>query len=400
MNEALQSPSDESPALASELGAIVGVLLAGGLARRMGGGDKPLRTLGGKSILERVIDRAKPQVHQLILNANGDASRFDGFNLPVVPDVVDGNLGPLAGILTALDWAADNLPACTHVVSFATDAPFLPYDLVGRLLEPVRAGRAPLSCALSGERTHPVFGVWPVALRGELRRALIDDDMRKIDAWTAKIGIEHVPFDIEPVDPFFNVNRPENLAEAEELLKIVEATGPGKYESIPLGVVIERRKSNSRWQDYAFRPIGVFAGAPAKAVRDPWTLLRETGDVAHFHAATVPLELFRSETEGYKVNLSNHQPHVYIVLTPPMEADDPEMLVHMVTACPFEAESYTMDSEQIVEGVPMPPDVAGFIKSFCDVHHKDVPFKKRKRKSYDPRKGDFARGGSGGGGHG
>ncbi|WNJ99163.1 molybdenum cofactor guanylyltransferase MobA [Thalassospiraceae bacterium LMO-JJ14] len=379
---------------------IVGVLLAGGLARRMGGGDKPMRALGGKPILDRVIDRVKPQVHHLILNANGDPARFQQYGLPVVADVIEGHQGPLAGILTALDWAAENVPEADYVVSFATDAPFLPHDLVARLMAPVSAGQTPLSCAISGDRTHPVFAVWPVALRDELRRAMIDEEMRKIDLWTDRIGITHVPFETEPVDPFFNVNRPENLEEAERLLAVEEAAAPEKHEIIPLGVVIERRDSDSRWQDYTYQPVAVFPGAPAKDPHDEWVQLREGDGWVHFHAATMPLELFRGETEGYRVNLSNDPPHIYIVLNPAEEADDPEMLVHLVTACPYEAESYTEDTDQMVEGVVMPPEIAAWVKTFCDTHHKDVPFKKRKRKPYDPRKGDFQQGRRNGGGSG
>lgn len=376
---------------------IVGVLLAGGLARRMGGGDKPLRELGGKPIIEHVIDRVKPQVHQLILNANGDPSRFQQYGVPVVADVLDGNLGPLAGVLTALDWAAENLPETEYVISFATDAPFLPHDLVARLLAPVLAGEAPLACPITGERTHPVFGVWPVALRDKLRKAMVEEDMRKIDAWTAQIGIVHVPFETEPVDPFFNVNKPENLEQAEVLLEKQRETLPDVHETLQLGVVIERRKSDNRWHDYTYLPVAVFAGAPAKDPHSAWTLLREGDDWAHFHVATMPLDLYRGETTGYRVNLSNQPPRIYIVLSPGEEADDPELIVHLVTACPYEAESYTEDTDQMVEGVTMPPDIAGWIKSFCDTHHKDVEFKKRKRKSYDPRKGDFSQIRRGGG---
>ncbi|MEQ8318649.1 MAG: molybdenum cofactor guanylyltransferase MobA [Rhodospirillales bacterium] len=392
--------SDISPsAQSADAKPLVGVLLAGGLARRMGGGDKPMRELGGKPILERIIERVRPQVHHLILNANGDPARFESYDLPVVADVIDGHQGPLAGILTALEWAAENVPECEHVISFATDAPFLPLDLVARLMGPVTAGDAPLSCAVTGERTHPVFGVWPVALRGALRKAMIEEEMRKIDKWTERIGIVHVPFEVEPVDPFFNVNRPENLEEAEQLLELEAAAAPAKHEALPLGVVIERRESDSRWQDYAYRPVAVFPGAPAKDPHAPWIKLSEGEGWTHFHAATMPLELYRGETEGYRVNLSNGVPHIYIVLSPGEEADDPEMLVQLVTACPYEAESYTEDTDQMVEGVIMPPEIVSWIKTFCDTHHKDVPFKKRKRKSYDPRKGDFQQGRRGGGGH-
>lgn len=377
---------------------LVGVLLAGGLARRMGGGDKPMRELGGKPILDHVIDRVRPQVHHLILNANGDPSRFEKYGLPVVADVIEGHQGPLAGILTALDWAAENVPEAEHVISFATDAPFLPHDLVLRLMGPVEAGDTPLSCPITGDRTHPVFGVWPIALRDELRKALIDEEMRKIDLWTDRIGITHVPFEVDPVDPFFNVNRPENLEEAEGLFAKLQASLPDIRETVPLGVIIERKVSDSRWQDYSYQPIAVFPGAPPKNAHDDWTVLREGDGWTHFHAATMPLDLYRGETQGYRVNLSNDPPHIYIVLSPGEEADDPEMVVHLVTACPYEAESYTEDTEQLVEGVVMPPEIAGWIKAFCDVHHKDVIFKKRKRKAYDPRKGDFQMGRKAGGG--
>ena len=379
---------------------LVGVLLAGGLARRMGGGDKPLKELGGKPILDHVINRVTPQVHHLILNANGDPDRFKKYKLPVLEDVIEGHQGPLAGILTALDWAAENVPDVEHVISFATDSPFLPRDLVPRLMAPILAGEAQLSCAITGDRTHPVFGVWPVSLRHDLRKAMIEEEMRKIDKWTERIGIVHVSFETEPVDPFFNVNKPENLDEAEQLYAVLQEAAPGKHEKLNIGVVIERTDSQSRWQDHSHRPIAVFPGAPEKSNQDGWTVLREGEGWTHFHAATVPLELFRGETEGYKVNLSNNPPHIYIVLSPGEEADDPEVVVHLVTACPYEAESYTEDSDQLVEGVPMPADVAMWIKDFCDTHHKDTPFKKRKRKSYDPRKGDFAQGRKRGGGHG
>lgn len=209
----------------------VGVLLAGGLARRMGGGDKPLRTLGGRPILDRVIERARPQVSELLLNVNGDPSRFAGYGLPVAADVIEGHAGPLAGILTGLDWAAANAPRAHWLASFATDAPFLPADLVARLRDAVEDRGADMACAMSAGRTHPVFALWPVALRDELRSAMVDEDMRKIDAWTARYRIVHVDFAVEPIDPFFNINRPENLAEAEALL--ASATPAAELETAP-----------------------------------------------------------------------------------------------------------------------------------------------------------------------
>jgi molybdopterin-guanine dinucleotide biosynthesis protein A len=197
----------------------VGILLAGGLARRMGGGDKCLRQLGGRPLLDWLIETARPQVDTLILNANGDPDRFAGFGLPVVADVIDGYAGPLAGVLTGMTWAAENVPEAEWLVSFATDAPFLPADMVARMLDAVAREDAEMACAASGGRTHPVFGLWPVRLKDELQAAMVNEDMRKIDRWTARYDLAEVAFDeADGRDPFFNVNRPENLAEAEEAL--------------------------------------------------------------------------------------------------------------------------------------------------------------------------------------
>lgn len=198
---------------------VVGVLLAGGLARRMGGGDKCLRLLAGRPLLDHMIDVTRPQVDTLILNANGDPDRFGKYGLPVVADVIDGYAGPLAGVLTGLDWAANHAPDARWVASFATDAPFLPSDLVARMLDAVTAERAEMACAFSGGRAHPVFGLWPLGLADELRAAMRDEDMRKIDRWTARYRLAQVPFDDDSGrDPFFNVNRPENLEQAERYL--------------------------------------------------------------------------------------------------------------------------------------------------------------------------------------
>lgn len=201
----------------SAAGDIAGVLLAGGLARRMGGGDKPLKMLGGRPILDHVIRRAQPQVSDLLLNVNGDVARFASYGLPMAGDVIDGHAGPLAGILTGMEWAAQHHPQAAWLASFATDAPFFPEDLVTRLRAAITAEDADMACAMSAGRTHPVFALWPVALKDDLRRAMTEQDMRKIDAWTARFNIVHVDFPADPVDPFFNINKPENLAEAETL---------------------------------------------------------------------------------------------------------------------------------------------------------------------------------------
>jgi molybdenum cofactor guanylyltransferase len=199
---------------------IAGVLLAGGQSRRMGGGDKCLRLLSGTTILQRIVDRARPQVTALVLNANGDPARFAPFDLPVAADSIPDHAGPLAGVLAGLDWAAEHHEECSHVASFATDAPFLPRDLVGRFVAALERDGADLSCAASGGRTHPVFGLWPVSLRGALRRAIVEEGVRKVDEWTRRYRLVTVDFSIAPLDPFFNTNRPDDLAEAARLLEL------------------------------------------------------------------------------------------------------------------------------------------------------------------------------------
>jgi molybdenum cofactor guanylyltransferase len=195
----------------------LGLVLAGGLARRMGGGDKARIKIGGATILERVLRRLKPQCAALILNANGDPARFADTGLPVVPDSVPGFAGPLAGILAGLDWAAAQRPDLTDVASVPGDCPFLPGDLVARLFAERAAAGTPLACARSGDWRHPVVGLWPVALRDDLRHALVVEDLHKIEIWTGRHGIVTVDWPVEPIDPFFNVNTPEDAAAAERM---------------------------------------------------------------------------------------------------------------------------------------------------------------------------------------
>jgi len=208
--------------MTTDCSATVGVLLAGGLARRMGGGDKPLRTIGGRTILDRVIARFAPQCDELILNANGDPARFASFGLPVVADSVEGFAGPLAGILAALDWAAANRPDVEWVLSAATDCPFLPHDLAARLQGARRNENAQLAVAASDGQTHPVIGLWHVALRDDLRHALVVEGIRKIDRWTARYRLATVTWPVEGVDPFFNANTVDDIAEAERLAALAK----------------------------------------------------------------------------------------------------------------------------------------------------------------------------------
>jgi len=206
-----------TPTVPLTLHPTLGVVLAGGLARRMGGADKPMQRIGGRSLLQRVVERLSPQCDRLILNANGDPSRFAAFGLPVVADGVADYPGPLAGILAALEWTAANRPDISWVVSVAADCPFLPRDLVSGLHRARAAENAELAVAASGGQTHPVTGLWNVGFRQALRQALVVEDIRKISRWTARHRLATATWPTEPIDPFFNVNTPEDIARAETL---------------------------------------------------------------------------------------------------------------------------------------------------------------------------------------
>src|SRR5205814_4354097 len=166
----------------------------------MGGGDKALRVIGGVPLLERVIERMRPQVETLVLNANGDPARFASFGLPIVPDGVPDYAGPLAGVLAGLDWTAEHRPDCPYVVSVATDAPFLPRDLVSRLVHGMEKSDADLACAASGGQPHPVTGLWPVRLREDLRQAVVGETVAKVDGSTERHRLATAPFASEPIE--------------------------------------------------------------------------------------------------------------------------------------------------------------------------------------------------------
>lgn len=198
-----------------------GCVLAGGLSRRMGGDEKSLKTLRGEAMLARVIRRLKPQVGAMVINANGDPDRFRAFGLPVVEDPVPGHAGPLAGVLAALRWTAANRPDARWAVTVATDTPFFPEDLVARLVGAAGHHEAMIALAKSGDRVHPVFGLWPVSLADDLELA-IRGDVRKVLMWVDRHPRVDVMFqgpviDGTEIDPFFNVNTPDDLAVAEAL---------------------------------------------------------------------------------------------------------------------------------------------------------------------------------------
>jgi molybdopterin-guanine dinucleotide biosynthesis protein A len=206
----------------------LGVILAGGLATRMGGGDKALLSVGGQTLLHRVIHRLQPQVAGIAVNANGDAARFDGFGLPVLPDSINGFPGPLAGVLAGLDWAAEQ--GAESIVTVAADTPFFPANLVEVLQNTAQGLTHPLvlaatprgeektkSMSRSGLIRHPTFGLWPVALRDDLRVAL-EGGIKKVVIWTEKHDGREAVFPTDQGDPFFNVNTPEDLEAAEAMV--------------------------------------------------------------------------------------------------------------------------------------------------------------------------------------
>ena len=204
-------------AVAAPLPPTLGLVLAGGLARRMGGGDKARIAIGDRTILQRVLACLTPQCIRLVINANGDPARFADTKLPVVADSVPDFAGPLAGILAGLDWAAAHRPDVVDIASVPGDCPFLPDDLVARLADARRQAGVPLACARSGDWRHPVVALWPVALRENLRHALVDEDLHKIEIWTARHGIVAVDWATTPVDPFFNVNTPADAEAAQRM---------------------------------------------------------------------------------------------------------------------------------------------------------------------------------------
>ena len=202
---------------------VTGVLLAGGLSRRMGGGDKCLRDLAGKPMLEHVIERLASQVGAMVINANGDPARFASFGLDVVPDTVGGFAGPLAGVLAGMRWSASAAPDAQWIVTVSTDAPFLPLDLTQRLRSAIADAPRTIALAASGGNVHPVIGLWPVALADDLEEQL-EAGVRKVLHWTDRHASTVVDFPLlrfhgRMIDPFFNANTPEELAEANELIE-------------------------------------------------------------------------------------------------------------------------------------------------------------------------------------
>ena len=197
---------------------IVGLVLAGGRARRMGGRDKALLRFGDGNLLNRAINRLKSQCDVILLNTSSVLAHHAAHDVPIVHDSIADHAGPLAGILAGLDWTADHAPAANALVTVPVDGPFFPQDLVTRLHAAATLQRAVIACAQSGGRRHGVYGLWSLALREELRDALLIKGVRKVDDWLAGHNVATVEWPDHPLDPFFNVNTPEDLAAAEQRL--------------------------------------------------------------------------------------------------------------------------------------------------------------------------------------
>ena len=198
---------------------IGGIILAGGQSTRMGGGDKCLKMLGGKTLISRIIERVSPQISTLILNANGNPNRFSDYNLPVVPDVIGDHAGPLAGVLTGMEWMRKYRPEIQWLASFPGDAPFIPLDFVIKCLKAIKRMDVEIICAKSAGRAHPVCALWSVKLADGLRSAMKNDQIRKIDKWSSNYSVYHEEFSVKPIDPFFNINSEQDLLVAEALDK-------------------------------------------------------------------------------------------------------------------------------------------------------------------------------------
>lgn len=361
---------------------VVGIVLAGGLSRRMGGGDKCLRDLGGKPILAHILERATPQVGKLALNVNGDPARFAAFGLPCVPDSVEGFAGPLAGVLAGLDWAAEHAPDAKWVASFAGDAPFIPADLVARMKEAVAREGADMASVSSAGQTHPVFGLWPLSLREQLRKALTEEKIFKVDRWTARYRNAIVEFPVGDIDPFFNANAPEDLARA-----LAHLGGPppvAKDEKFRVGLFVRSAPPKTAWGETQWTPHSVVAGG---ADLEPWSKVRDEGETTIWFAGNHTLELFVAETVMYKMNLEQTEPGIYAVLRRDPSAPPPGIVVKHVSASPGEAEAFSVDGEHIVARVALPDAIGQLLADYVAAYHVEQVFKKRKRSEIDPRKG-------------
>lgn len=362
-------------------GPIAGMILAGGLSRRMGGGDKALIEVDGQSLLERVIDRLSPQVGPLLLNANGDPNRFAHLTLPVAPDVVEGYAGPLVGVLTGLEWLRDHTMDVEWMVSVAADTPLFPPDLVERLVQAARQENADIAIAYTGTRSHPVFALWPLRLAEELRRAVTDESLRKIEAWTERYKVARVQWPTEPTDPFFNVNTPEDVVRLGMILDGSLPDEPPLKAETEIAVLVERRDGTTAWVSESWRPLEALADPPPQSAA--WTLLRRGEDGSdRYLASRVPVVLHRSDLASYRYNLAGMEPRLYVVLRKTGDDACPIRVV-MATIAPDEAQAMSESGEDMVDGVALPEALRAWVERFCACHPPDEPLRKRQRDRMD-----------------
>jgi molybdopterin-guanine dinucleotide biosynthesis protein A len=358
---------------------IAGVILAGGLSRRMGGGDKPLITVQGESLLQRTVTRLAPQCGPLLLNANGDPARFAGFGLEVRADVLDGYGGPLVGVLTAMEWAAER--GARWLITAAADTPLFPEDLTARLMAAIEAEGADMAMAESGHHTHPVFALWPVRLAAELQRAVVEHDVRKVEAFTDRFKVARVAWPQAPYDPFFNVNAPEDVVRLDMILSGTLPAEPPVSATLAMAVVIERRDSSNPWLSQTWRPLEVVAEPPPGPA---WILLRQGAGYEDYLAAAPALALHRSDLASYRYNLGGADPRLFVVVRKAEDGDAP-VRVMLVTAAPDEAQKWSESGEDVVESVPMPEAVLAWVQLFCASHPPEEPMRKRKRDRLDAK---------------
>ncbi|MGE5478365.1 MAG: molybdenum cofactor guanylyltransferase MobA [Bacteroidales bacterium] len=358
---------------------LAGVILAGGLSRRMGGGDKPLVAVHGRTLLERTIERLAPQVGPLLLNANGDSARFTRFGLPVRADVIDGYGGPLVGILTALEWAREQ--GADWLLTAAADTPLFPADLGERLAAALAEQGADMAMAASGGHTHPVFSLWPVRLAGELRRSVVEYDVHKIEAFTDHFKVARVDWPQQPHDPFFNVNAPEDVVRLGMILDGTLPAEPPLSASVPVAVVIERKDSANPWLNQSWRPLEVVLDPPPGPA---WVMLRKGDGWEQYLAAAPALTLHRSDLSSYRYNLGGADPRLFAVVRKAEDGPAP-VRVMLVTAAPDEAQKWSESGEDTVESVAMPEPVLDWVQMFCASHPPDEPMRKRKRDRLDAK---------------
>ena len=276
--------------------SIIGLVLAGGQSRRMGGVEKALLKLNGETLIARAVGRARPQVSELIINANGDPARFAQFGLPVIADRVGGFQGPLAGVLAGLDWLRDNRPAAKWLATFACDCPFFPLHLVERLVAAAERENIPVAIASNKERNHPVFAVWQADLPVTSESVLNNQNSRKMDDFVARFPNTNVLFQWRP-DPFFNVNTPQDLERAEQI-NATNATTRREWRE--LGFFYDRNDKDREW-----RLVGSKAGLSGFSARLLNYASKPSSEMISQHEHVGPYTYFEIATWS-EPEISNH----------------------------------------------------------------------------------------------